>query len=832
MHTRAARLEADSLGRLHRDLIEDGVRIREILERLKRDRIEVKRGLTRGIDREKGHVGHVEDDRILLDMTHFDSDREGQSFFSFELDGAPYFFEGVPLGRDDAAADGLPFQMPRDLYAAERRGFSRRRFDTADADDSGAEAPRKVELETSEGTCVPGDVLDWSYDGLAVSVSENAESELASEVKVRFLDGPSAGDLAFGEVRHIERSEQGGWVRLGMAVSRTRVQKKVPVDRRDRLDRGKLDRWMSGLAKLGAVGRLSARKALGRKLPSDLHLPIERYEDESGQELVAYVDIVGDPKGAPAVVISPGWGKTKETLLPLAETLLETFRRAGQPIVVVRFDGIRRRGESHNDPQCRAKGREAQNFTLSQCVRDVQVTLDHLEETYDTRRAVLVSFSASAVEGRRVVSTDSRIVGWVSVVGAADLQSALRIVTGGVDYPYGYQQGVKFGLQEILGVEVDMDNVLSDGLEHRLWYQEDARQDMAAVKVPVTWIHGRDDAWMDLERVRELLSVGDASQRHLIEVPMGHQMRTSDMALDTFRLIASEVGSMVLDHRPKSRGPDLVALETRRLAERARLGRAAPDLHEFWQDYLLGRDRSFGIDLMAAMSPYEAMMALQVARLELGPGDCVADLGAGTGALVSHLTTKTEVPEKLRILALDFVSDALRRAGERAQSLAATGGDMRSIRCNLAVDAAKQVIPLADESVDAVLASLLISYLPKPEAVVQEAFRVLRPGGRLVLSSLRRDADTSRLYTRGVEELKAGRGRELLGEQTPEQVAAATRSFLNDAARLLDLEEEGVFHFYDEDELVEMVRASGFSQTVAEPTFGDPAQAVVVSAIR
>ena len=83
----------------------------------------------------------------------------------------------------------------------------------------------------------------------------------------------------------------------------------------------------------------------------------------------------------------------------------------------------------------------------------MQVTLDHLEETYDTRRAVLVSFSASAVEGRRVVSTDSRIVGWVSVVGAADLQSALRIVTGGVDYPYGYQQGVKFGLQEILGID-------------------------------------------------------------------------------------------------------------------------------------------------------------------------------------------------------------------------------------------------------------------------------------------------------------------------------------------------------------------------------------------
>jgi ubiquinone/menaquinone biosynthesis C-methylase UbiE len=131
-----------------------------------------------------------------------------------------------------------------------------------------------------------------------------------------------------------------------------------------------------------------------------------------------------------------------------------------------------------------------------------------------------------------------------------------------------------------------------------------------------------------------------------------------------------------------------------------------------------------------------------------------------------------------------------------------------------------------------VLASLLASYLRDPDALLREAHRLLRPGGRLVVSSMRRDADTSKLYVEGVEELKAGRGRALLGEQDPQAVVEASRSFLNDASRLLTLEEDGTFRFYDPDELVAAVRAAGFRDVRADESFGDPPQAVVVSARR
>ena len=56
------------------------------------------------------------------------------------------------------------------------------------------------------------------------------------------------------------------------------------------------------------------------------------YANQKGERIRAILDVVGDPRGAPAVVIPPAWGRTKETALPLAETLLATFRRAQKRI--------------------------------------------------------------------------------------------------------------------------------------------------------------------------------------------------------------------------------------------------------------------------------------------------------------------------------------------------------------------------------------------------------------------------------------------------------------------------------------------------------------------
>jgi len=59
---------------------------------------------------------------------------------------------------------------------------------------------------------------------------------------------------------------------------------------------------------------------------------------------------------------------------------------------------------------------------------------------------------------------------------------------------------------------------------------------------------------------------------------------------------------------------------------------------------------------------------------------------------------------------------------------------------------------------------------------------------------------------------------------------AGARQMLSEAAALFELEEEGLFKFYSQEELVGMVESAGFSVSASLRGLGIPAQAVIVVA--
>jgi ubiquinone/menaquinone biosynthesis C-methylase UbiE len=372
-----------------------------------------------------------------------------------------------------------------------------------------------------------------------------------------------------------------------------------------------------------------------------------------------------------------------------------------------------------------------------------------------------------------------------------------------------------------------MDRTGLDALAERLVFLEDARQDMLEVKVPVTWIHGRHDAWMDVERVRELLSSGDTSQRRLLEVPTGHQLRSSREAMETFQLVAREVGRMTLGREIEAALPNLEALERRRVAERERLHRPVVNLRRFWRDYLLGRSSTYGIQLLTATDPYRRLMQRQIQLLGLRENQRIADLGSGVGDFIVQLSESHRIGKGVTVHGFDFVSDGLRRAEKRSTRGRA---NQRGVRSRLVLADLEGTIPVATGSYDSVLASLLIGYLVQPQKVLEEIHRILRPGGRLVLSTLKRDADISRIHVEGLKELRQGRAGEALGSAAALQIDELARDFLNDASRILDLEEQGRFKFWDAEEIATAIRKAGFCNVKSELAFGDPPQAVVVVA--
>jgi predicted SAM-dependent methyltransferase len=140
--------------------------------------------------------------------------------------------------------------------------------------------------------------------------------------------------------------------------------------------------------------------------------------------------------------------------------------------------------------------------------------------------------------------------------------------------------------------------------------------------------------------------------------------------------------------------------------------------------------------------------------------------------------------------------------------------------------------PFADASMDKVLLSLVLSYLFDPGEAVREVYRVLRPGGRIVASSMRPDADMSRTVEMLVEQITGNAEATRRFGVTPDELRTALQGYLNQAAGLLELEEGGVFHFFSKEELTGLLEDAGFDQVKVYESFGRPPQAFVAVGLK
>ncbi len=812
---------------LHPSAIRDSGTIRLILDRLVRERIPLRRGVNKRIEPEIAYVESAESGLLELSVQGLTVAAREHLLLNFKLEEMRYSM-AVAVVEDGAAR--ILASMPNVIYCAERRDRQRKPSHRNGEGDL-------VLLARGNQALGYGRVSDSSPDGLGVEIPTGLSLSNHEQILVHFLEGDQQGISAAVEMRHERQIEKPGWKRIGLSRL-MRGEALMPVERRVRLDES---RWSSIRARwemMSAALRMASKRAMSSRFRSssqELRVRIVDYQNSSGEQIRAIVDSWGDTRGAPAIMIPPAWGRTKETLLPLAETIVSSFRACGRPIVVIRFDGVRRRGESFNDPPCRKPGSEYHRFTFSQAVDDVLATIDFLNADLEFRpeSLILVTFSAASIDGRRAAVLRGRkgLSGWISVVGSADLQSMMRVVSGGIDFVGGVERGIEFGLNMILGVEVDIDLAGRDALESRLAFLEDSCRDFESIQIPVTWFHGQYDAWMELERIRIALASGDGSNRHLIEIPTGHQLRSSREALSVFQLIAAEAGRMILGEPLKPCLPDLERLERKRRAERARLPHTKrTDKRKFWRSYLLGRDGSLGIELMTGTSAFQAFMRVQIDLLRLVEGDRVLDLATGTGSFPLQIAEEFR-GSALKILGLDYVGDSLRRATMRLERRPLGGIRTDFAVCDLDVGS-RYSIPLRDGSFDAALASLLLGYLDSPLAFFLEVARVLRPGGVFVASGLKKDADVSRIFRAGLAELAAEQARPHFDPSEIDDLAKVSRDFLSEAARLFDLEEEGVFEFREPDEIIEMLREAGFSRVQLNPAFGDPPQAMIFSAVR
>ncbi len=550
--------------------------------------------------------------------------------------------------------------------------------------------------------------------------------------------------------------------------------------------------------------------------PAIISRPVE-CRNPLGRRIAAYHDAPLEPAPeAPLVVIAPGYGDTKKEYVPLAYYL------AGNGFHVLRYDHTNHVGESDGD---------IADATLSGMEQDLGAVLDYAGRTWPgVPRAIIATSLSGRIAFKHMARTPQADL-LVLLTGVVDLQATLTAVHQ-EDHMVAFLRGGRLGVMNVLGFNIDADRFLDDAIKAGYATLANTLQDAQQILAPVIFFAAEHDAWVALESVKKVQqALGDERVRlYLIPEALHRIQENPRKARAVFRrlvacclerLVAGDPTRTILE--PSRRA---IGLQSRLERERARAHHhmAKTEMVEFWRDYL------DNFHYIANVSDYWQLLDhIYRTAGSLEGGMRLLDAGCGNGNFGMFLLINQTYrlrsgaangAEPIHYVGMDFIHPALlnarrnlTRTSDEIRGRFATSTEAPSLPMDFSLLAAdlNMPLPFRDGQFDRIVCNLVIGYLQDPSFLVKEFLRLLAPAGRLIITNLKPHPDLSQIYRNFVQ-----------GTARPEELQEA-RHLLNNSGKIIQAESNGVFRFFDRQELVMLLTSNGAAEPRVHSTFANQA---------
>lgn len=541
---------------------------------------------------------------------------------------------------------------------------------------------------------------------------------------------------------------------------------------------------------------LSRERLCERRTRTTIVSELINFKNRDGRWIVGFYDHLKDYDAEnPFVIIPPGYGQTKKEGLSISYYLVKNGFN------VIRYDNTDHVGESAG---------EIFDTTMIKMKSDLLSAIDHVNK-FGCKQIGVVASSLAARAAIKAAAEDKRIDLLVCLVPVVDVQNTLRVVYN-KDIIATCLRDRNWVSTNILGFEVSR-NFVDTAISDEFTDLQSTIQDLNGLNIPAVFFASEKDAWINLEDVKTAFQSLATLKKELFVI--SDAMHRFDENPGLANKILSGVVQSSLKYLCNVETADITVPNTREIAIQNRLERERYKSFEKLQSH---NERDFWCKYLNRykhiVNFHDYWHLLDTVNDFLGTvkvGETILDAGCGNGSFGAFLLVHTMYKTKdtlfqkslplFSYVGLDFVESALEEARAVYEKLHLEFieklGRRHLVTCyHLLADLNNQ-LTFKNDSFDKICCNLVISYLQNPLFALRELVRVLKPRGRLVITSLKPNADLTEIYRNFVKVAESN-----------EEIDEAWK-LLNNAGAIKCKEAEGHYHFFSESELAMMMTIAG-----------------------